>query len=425
MQSTNNLEEGFEPKPKALPELSTIALPGIVGEFVDLATRNSEADKAAVLATFLARFSIEIGPEPFLMIGDTKHYVRLFTVIVGATSKARKGTSSKPVDRLFNDSNNFVNSLNSQYTLGYYKPAKTSPGPLSSGEGLLWQVSDQNPDYDERKRLYILDEEFAAALRCTERPGNTLSTTIRKLWDTGNIEPLTKRDRIKVNGAHVGIVTHITMDELNENLKAVGLRNGLANRFIWIFSRRSKLVANPQPMPQNEIAAIQEKMIGTIRDSKKTQMKLTCEASDLWESLYPEISRDRPGITGSVINRAEAQIMRLAMTYALIDGSYGITVPHLEAAIAFWEYAEDSAIYIFSSRSTNKTLNKIIACLQSGPKNKTELHNAFGNNMAAEKMDATLAELVDTRLVECKKKKSTGPKPKTIYMLRNYENTNL
>ena len=51
------------------PVLSDIAMPGIVGNFVSLATRKSEADPAAVLATFLVRFGVEIGSTPYLMIG--------------------------------------------------------------------------------------------------------------------------------------------------------------------------------------------------------------------------------------------------------------------------------------------------------------------------------------------------------------------
>ena len=42
------------------PELSPVALPGVIGEFVTLATRNSEADPAAVLATLLVRFGVEV-----------------------------------------------------------------------------------------------------------------------------------------------------------------------------------------------------------------------------------------------------------------------------------------------------------------------------------------------------------------------------
>jgi hypothetical protein len=116
------------------------ALSGIAGDFVELAVRNSEADPAAVLMTFICRFGIEVGPGPFLMVGDTKHHTRVFGVIVGNSSKARKGTSGKPVKRLFKFEK-FAKG-DDETTLAYM-PARFSPGPLSSGEGLIYAVRDK------------------------------------------------------------------------------------------------------------------------------------------------------------------------------------------------------------------------------------------------------------------------------------------
>ncbi|MCC8108174.1 MAG: DUF6371 domain-containing protein [Planctomycetes bacterium] len=88
------------------PELSPDALPGFIGEFVELATRDSEADPAAVLATLLVRFGAEVyghqqNKGPYLAIGEAIHPPRLFAVVCGNSSKARKGTSRQPVTRLF------------------------------------------------------------------------------------------------------------------------------------------------------------------------------------------------------------------------------------------------------------------------------------------------------------------------------------
>jgi hypothetical protein len=133
-------------------------------------------------------------------------------------------------------------------------------------------------------------------------------------------------------------------------------------------------------MPTGELAAIQSLIINIIqRISGATKMEMTNTASDLWDNLYPEISKDHPGLIGSVINRAEAQIMRLAITYALIDNKYNIDTPHLKAALAFWEYAEASAKYIFSRHDESSPFEKIVTSLRSGEKTKTELHQTFGN----------------------------------------------
>ena len=66
-----------------------------------------------------------------------------------------------------------------------------------------------------------------------KRDGNTLSTIVRQAWDGGDIQPLTKSNRIKATGAHIGIIGHITCQELNMLLSSIDTWNGFANRFLW------------------------------------------------------------------------------------------------------------------------------------------------------------------------------------------------
>jgi len=172
--TTEVVEEGdWEPKIKQWPVMGKDAFYGLAGEFVELATRNSEADPVAVLLTFLTRFGIEAGDSAFVPVGDTKHPAREFTCIVGASSMSRKGTSAAPVDKLFDP-------LNSHNSLFSQKQIQKSPGPLSTGEGIIYAVRDPIEKYEinkktkegdwvivdpgvEDKRLYVQDEEFASA----------------------------------------------------------------------------------------------------------------------------------------------------------------------------------------------------------------------------------------------------------------------
>jgi len=182
----------WEPDILKWPSLNLVALHGIAGDFVRLATRKSEADPAAVLATFLVRFACEVGPGPYLMVGDSKHYARINAAIVGDTSKARKGTSHGPVARCFD-------GLISLYSQERYVVAHSTPGPLSSGEGLMFALRDpvEKAVFDKNtketvikivdpgasdKRLFVCDEELGGALSCTKREGSTLSATIRCAW---------------------------------------------------------------------------------------------------------------------------------------------------------------------------------------------------------------------------------------------------
>src|SRR4030095_6016733 len=72
-------------------------------------------------------------------------------------------------------------------------------------------------------------------------------------------------------------------------------------------------------------------------------MARSAAAQALWETQYPHLTRACPGLLGKATSRAEAQVVRLSILYALLDGTNMIDVPHLRAAIAVWPRCFDSA----------------------------------------------------------------------------------
>jgi hypothetical protein len=410
------------------PSLDEKALFGFAGEFVHLATEMSEADPAAVLLTFLTRFAVECGPRPYLMVGDTRHYARIFCVIVGATSKARKGTSGNPVLRLF-DLGNAISQY-SDLSANQYTTARWSPGPLSSGEGIIYHVRDKTREWNAKKhsyitsdpgvpdkRLFILDEEFASALTCTRREGNTLSTILRGAWDHGTLEPLTKTSRIKATRAHLGITTHITLEELRQKMNETEAFNGFANRFVWCCARRGKDVPFPKPMPSENLLRLQMELVSIIsKASTLEEMRLDGHTRDLWEPAYHDLAKDRGGILGAVTSRGEAQVLRLSMIYALLGKVLFIRPEHLEAALALWAYCEASARFIFSNRESNPYTKRILEELRSGPKTTTDLHAHFKRRIKREQLHEALSELIASGKIESFKRE-TGGKPQTLFHL--------
>ncbi|WP_394027412.1 DUF3987 domain-containing protein [Desulfovibrio falkowii] len=412
------------------PVLHPDALPGLVGEFIALAVRKSEADPAAVLATLLVRFGVEVygyasDKGPYVRIGETVHPPRLYATIAGASAKARKGTSTKPVLRLFED--------NPYKGKDAVPPAPHTGGPLSSGEGLAWRLRERDqgeetkgddgaPKSYQDKRLFVLDEEFAAAMASIRREGNILSMTLRSLWDSGNYEPLTKNSQIRVCGAHVGIVTHITIPELQSRLDSMQITNGFANRFLWICARRSKLVPYPEPMPTVEFNPLRDEVWRRVKMAQgRDELHFTPQARAYWETVYPELSRDLPGPGGDIIARGEAQCVRLALVYALLDGAAAIDVAHLKSALAFWQYARDSALYIFGNMEEEGVSRKILALLREAPKSTSELYTLFNRHIQNSKLKASLQELIGCGLV-LKTEVKTAGRPKMVYCCAKKEN---
>lgn len=434
-QGTVSLADDLNDLPlKEWPVFSWEACPGILGEFVKLATRDSEADPAAICITALVRFCAEVyghAPDkgPHIYVGETVHPPRLFAVICGNSSKARKGTSRHPVTKLFGREHCYLADLREW---GLPLPARESGGPLSTGEGLAHHVRDETDEERERrqrqnpnepirekgdKRLIIKDEEFASGLACTKREGNTLSMGIRCFWDSGDYAPLTKNNPITVRGAHINIITHITMQELAVCLGEVQAVNGFGNRFLWICARRSKLVALPSRMPESELAPLQREIWRLVAQAQKRgAMTMTASALALWKNIYPDLSQEHTGLAGSIINRAEAQTLRLALVYALLDGQGGIDETHLQAALAMWRYAQESALYIFGDRAADPLEERILEILKQGPLTATELSRAFSGHVSRERLQPILQQLEAQRRIYIIKQKSGG-RPKVILAL--------
>lgn len=405
------------------PVLDPQALFGLAGEFVQFATENSEADPAAVLATFLVQFGVEIGREPVFMVGDTPHRTRLASVIVGASSKARKGTSARPVLKLFHYDNHE----------NVHVHARVSPGPFSSGEGIIYAVRDQMTRWNDKKqihiitdpgiedkRLFVLDEEFAGALANTRREGNTLSMVLRAAWDSGNLDPLTKTVKIRATGAHVGWVSHITLHELGVKLSESEGFNGFANRILWVCARRNKRVPFPEPMDEAKLQQFRHQLLKiTQHQNKQILISLNATARHAWaDHYYDQLSEDQPGLLGCITNRAEAQVLRLAMIYCLLDKKYIIDLPHLKAALAFWDYCRQSARYIFYGQAADKVTQKVLEILSTGKKTGREIFAAFSNNISKTRLEASLKELIGSgKVVMEKQKTGNRGRPTIIYEL--------
>jgi len=84
----------------------------------------------------------------------------------------------------------------------------------------------------------------------------------------------------------------------------------------------------------------------------------------LWQATYAALSKEAPGLFGSVTARAEAHTARLAMMFALLDLRREICVEHLEAALALWRYCEASARYIFGDAIGNAMADEILRALR-------------------------------------------------------------
>ncbi len=254
----------------------------------------------------------------------------------------------------------------------------------------------------------------------TKREGNTLSMIIRQMWDSGNLAPIIKNNRTIATGGHIGWVSHITLYELNARLGESEAFNGFANRILWVCAKRSQLVAWPPRMDDTRLNVIQAELFRIITAvNKEVIIKPDVETRNTWSNkYYQHLTKSRPGLLGAVTNRAEAQTLRLAMIYCLLDGKTTIELQHLESALAFWDYCEQSAKFIFHNKSQDKIARKILDELKDSPMNGTEIHRVFGNNITKDRLETAITELLASGRITKDKQKSGKPgAPKIIYSL--------
>ena len=360
------------------------AFHGLAGEFVRLVEPVSEADPVALLIQFLAAFGSVIGRTAHFTVEQTKHFMNIFAVVVGQTSKARKGSSWSHVQRVFE-------ACDPDWGKEHVK------GGLSSGEGLIWNVRDpiykkepikekgrHTGEYDEvcvdpgigDKRLFIQEAEFSTALRMTERDGNTLSAIVRKAWENGNLEALTKNSPARAANAHISIVGHIVKGEVTRYLGRTEAGNGFANRFIWVCAKRSKAICDEIPLDAvNFSPFISRLKIAIESGTVTTTLRRDEGAQAIWREVYPKLSEGSVGLFGAVTSRAEAQVMRVACLYALLDGSSLVRAVHLRAGLALWEYAEASARFIFGDALGDPMADEILRALRNNLDGLTRTQN--------------------------------------------------
>ena len=121
------------------------------------------------------------------------------------------------------------------------------------------------------------------------------------------------------------------------------------------------------------------------------------------EEVYSALTKDNSGLVGAVINRAEAQVLRLSMLYALLDRTNVIDPVHLQAALGVWDYCEASARFIFGRRESNPYSRRILVAVKAGPKSITDLHSLFGRQLSKSNLAEAVQELIAQGAVEFEK----------------------
>jgi hypothetical protein len=402
----------------AWPVLAAAAFHGLAGEIVTRILPDTESDPAALLLQYLVSFGNAVGRQPHYLIEQDRHFANLFTVLVGQTSKSRKGTSAGRIRTIFN-------IVDPDWA------RERILGGMSSGEGVISAVRD--PVYAIRKgleelvdagvndkRLLLDEREFFQALAVLKREGSILSRVIREAWDCcERLATITKHSPTRATRPFISIVGHITADELRQALDHTSMANGYANRFLFACVKRSKLLPHGGALDAEIGGKLGARTLEALTAARSVErLTMTDAANRHWKDIYPKLSESVPGLLGAITDPAEAQTIRLALVYTLLDQAPQIDVVHIEAALALWNFCVASARYIFGDLVGNPTADTILRALRAAGTDglsRTDVVNLFGRNLSTSQVDAALVALLSAGKVRRSNVKKTGGRPREMW----------
>ena len=114
---------------------------------------------------------------------------------------------------------------------------------------------------------------------------------------------------------------------------------------------------------------------------------------------------------GAATSRAEAQVLRLSAIYAALDSTPVITLPHLQAALAVWDYCYDSAALLFGMSTGDPVADRIREAIESsldGLMSKNQIRRLFHGHLEASRIDAALEKLVALGALSVNSQPTTG-----------------
>ncbi len=381
----------------------------LLAEFLELVRPCCEAADIALVVQFVAALGCVIGPDgPFFEVGAERHTARVYPMLVGETSLARKGGSIAVVVELFKRAD------------GTWQGKLSG---LTTGEGVIGYFRDAPPrDPKDKsqpvavltdKRGFIVETEGGRVLTRANAEGSILPYIIIQSFDGPDMRVMTRHDPLVASNTHIVIDTHTTPTDLRDKLSEVSQTNGFANRFLFMLVKSERVLPSPESFGMRPgLAALTAKLHDLLVFARSVgAMKRDDQAEELWRSIYEQLNFPAPRtsseIVASLCARGPVYVMRLSMLFALMDGAREIAAMHLLQALELWSYAERSIDALFGDTCGRKDADTILIHLRRQfEMDRTELYEAVGKNWSADRIAKGLAYLLERHLANYRRERS-------------------
>ena len=200
--------------------------------------------------------------------------------------------------------------------------------------------------------------------------------------------------------AHVGIIGHITKDELLRYLTATELANGFFNRFLLIAVERVQAAAVRRRARRARARRAPRRRSALALRFAGTDAALTFDAAarERWIDIYAELSAGQPGLAGAATGtrrsarrppRADLRTPRPLRA----DPPASTSRPRS----AVWRYSADSARWVFGDSLGDPTADEIWAAAKERPAGitRTEVSRPVLPQQESREIDRALTVLED------------------------------
>ena len=395
------------------PPIGEAAFIGPLAHWIEELEPHTECSRDNLLAQGLTTWSAMAGRRRYSYL-EKDLFANLFSIVLGSSAFARKGTAFGHAKRFFHELINpewhgIIDNWQSGEALVYHVRDETRKRNRAGIE-----VTDDPGILD--KRILAAEEELAHLFRADSRPGSTLLSVLRQAWDCPHfLRNTTKKNPTVATDPYISLLGHMTQEEI-VSVERTAISNGFLNRCLWFYAAQARRIANARPIVYSP--GLIKEFHDALRfglggndvevmalDLEPVLVPLSLEAQEWWNEFYLNIFDSREETTGKVIARTPSQIRKVALNYSTLDLSEEIKLPHLLAAKAIVDHSSAYAAIIFRSFTPNKLADKIFRYLQRKfPEGKTrsEIRRSVTNDHApmAEIVEAIQA-LVGDSLVRC------------------------
>ena len=402
---------------------------GILGDITKETSPKLEPHPVGILLSLMTWVSSFLNKPVVKVTAGAEHHLNLFTVLVGYSSNARKGTSTWVATELFKE------MYPDWYSDHLADGVKTAEGLINLfSDGIPIPDTDP-PEFTEKgflahdKRALWLATEYSMVLRnMLGEKGSTIPDVVNQLFDGERIRTITKHRSQMATGVHLAFLGHITLDNLERLLNKLELTSGYANRHLWCLTHRIRTIKEETKI---YFPALARKLKPQLeKASLVSELRFVGRGKEYWfEELYPQLTKSRRG-NAEVLSRAEVHVPKLASLYALFDPNNnpiaGIKYEHLLSAKALWDYCEQSCYEIFpldEEQFDNKDLQALHELMVS--KGVTEIDqsevdfidsNFYGNKRKQFEKALKKSNLITKKEVP---QPNNQGRPKNVYYLNN------